>query len=392
MTGIDPRIKAAACLYGSGNLQMGNMWWDAYGRSDRFAPILREHWRTTLDPAFRLPHCKTPIAWFTGTNDWFFWMPSVMRTFEMAGGPKSLTLLPGWDHAVSGEISEQPFAWLDAHLKGKPGFLEVSALRVEQREGALWAFWDYNGPRRAKTADVIVSWGEAGNWHARCWKTLRADFKKGICQVRLPAADGPFFLSGSVTDTLGFRYSTPLKRVNPARFVSPGAAISVTSAQKSRLGVFDTDGCAEWGNFEWADCIYLRRHRWWAPHRINDALSSDAFSGRKAMTFGGGSTRLPLFHFSAGYVHQLRFWAKSKAPTVVGVRWNAGFCGKARDVLQWRRVGTNWTLISVDVMPHEDLSFRYNASLVVPPDVEILADEFSFCPVEITGQTTGQIG
>ena len=32
----------------------------------------RDHWRKTLDPAWRLPTKKTPIAWFTGTNDRFY--------------------------------------------------------------------------------------------------------------------------------------------------------------------------------------------------------------------------------------------------------------------------------------------------------------------------------
>ena len=28
MVGIDPRLKVGACLYGTGNLQLGNAWWD----------------------------------------------------------------------------------------------------------------------------------------------------------------------------------------------------------------------------------------------------------------------------------------------------------------------------------------------------------------------------
>jgi dienelactone hydrolase len=386
MTGIDPRIKASACLFGTGNLQMGNMWWDAYGRSAQFKPILREHWRKTLDPAWRLPRCKTPIAWFTATNDWFFWMPSMMRTYEMAGGPKSLTLVPNWDHALPGEIVDQAFCWLEAHLKGKPGLLKVTPLNIEERDGALWAKWKYDGPRRAKSADVIVSWGEGGNWNARVWQTVKANFKAGECQIKLPPAKGLFYISGSVTDTLGYRVSTPLRRINPQIF---GGRLQTVSDEKLDP-VLATDGCAEWGRFEWNDCHYLRRHSWWKNRNLHKSLTRDAFSGQKALILESGNTRLPLLRFTQGYKHRLTFWAKADAPTSIAVRLNAAFAGRRSDVLQWLPVGVQWTKIEVDVMPHEDLFHRYNASIFVPENTLIKVDEFSFRPVS-SGVMRGKV-
>jgi hypothetical protein len=75
-------------------------------------------------PAWRLPRRDTPLAWFTGTNDWFFWMPSLMKTHDMAGGPKHLSLVPNWDHALPTSVTEQTFIWLDAHLKERPDFVK----------------------------------------------------------------------------------------------------------------------------------------------------------------------------------------------------------------------------------------------------------------------------
>ena len=384
MTGIDPRIKAAACMFGAGNLQMGNMWWDAYGRSPRFPAELREHWRTSLDPAFRLPKCKTPIAWFTGTNDWFFWMPAVMKTYEMAGGPKSLTLLPNWDHALSGEVAEQPFVWLDAHLKGKAGFIEPSPLRVKWQDGALWAQWDYSGPRRARSADLIISWGD-GNWHTRCWQTRYASIKQGVCRTRLPDYPSPYFIAGSITDALGYRTSTPLLRVDPAREVPSPVRVVRVGEVPINDPVLETNGCENWGDFERGDCVFLRRHGWWKNGSLHDALSADAFSGQKSLILPEGTTRLPILRFTQGYTHRLTFWAKAatplSAPLTIGVRFNGGFCGEAKDVLRWARVGTQWTRVSFDVEPHEDLNHRYNASLILPPGAQLKVDQFSFRPV-----------
>jgi hypothetical protein len=305
----------------------------------------------------------------------------------MAGGPKSLTLLANWDHAVTGEISEQPFAWLDSHLKGKAGFLEPTPLRVTWRDGALWAAWGYSGPRRAASADVMISWGEAGNWHTRYWKTLPATAHSGTCWVRLPSTKAPFFIAGSVTDTLGFRTSTPLKRVNP-QIVAP--QIAQVDLSPTVDPVLDTNGADDWGGFEWDDCVYLRRHKWWTAGRIHDALTPDAFLGRKALSLQGGSTRLPILRFTQGYKHRFGFWAKSETPVTIGVRFNARFAGQTKDVIHWARVEPEWTRISFDVMPHEDLHHRYNASLVLPPNAQIKADEFSFRPLPKEKETTGK--
>jgi hypothetical protein len=59
-------------MFGGGNLQMGNMWWDAYNRSGALQPIFRDHWRKTLDPAWRLPiekrRCLVSPALMTGSS------------------------------------------------------------------------------------------------------------------------------------------------------------------------------------------------------------------------------------------------------------------------------------------------------------------------------------
>ncbi|HTI50953.1 MAG TPA: hypothetical protein VL475_08380 [Planctomycetaceae bacterium] len=165
MTGIDPRLKVSSCLYGSGNLQLGNAWWDGDSRNGLVPPVPseRERWRTTLDPAWRLPTKKTPIAWITGTNDAFYLLPGVMKTYEMTGGPRHLTLVPNWHHALPQKLHDElVIAWLDEHLQGKPRFPRVAPLTVKPEQDRLVARWDFQGD--AVSADVIVSFGETGNW------------------------------------------------------------------------------------------------------------------------------------------------------------------------------------------------------------------------------------
>jgi hypothetical protein len=388
MAGVDPRLKAASAMYGAGNLHLGNMWWDAYGRSGRFPPRVREHWRTSLDPAFRIAKSRVPIAWFSATNDWFFWMPALNRTHAMAGGPKSLSLLANWDHALSGEVSEQAFAWLDVHLKGAPAFLKLSNLRVTRRGGEVWAGWEFSGPRPARFAEVALSPGRVGNWHARAWTTMRATLrfspkgaKGGRCWLRLPRADAPFVLFGTVEDRTGFRYSTPLVQVNPAALL--GAAAVQRAARSDSGETADLadliDGCAPWGGFERDGLVWLRRHKWLSPRPIHGRLSTDAVGGRKSLRLDGGTTRLPLLRFAEGRRHRLRFWIKGLArePFKAGLRFNAAFLGQPRDVVRWFHVEPRWQAVEFDLSPHEDLSHRYNAALLMPPGVSALVDSWS---------------
>ncbi len=201
MIGIDPRLKAGACLYGTGSLHLGNAWWDGQSRHGKQPPTQaeRERWRTTLDPAGRLQKRRTPIAWFTGTNDGFYFMPAVMKTYELAAGPKHLTLLPNWDHALPPSFHDElVYAWLDVHLKGGPAFLKPADLEVNRDGNGLTAQWTVKGD--ATAAHLIASYGDAGNWQGRYWHTFKAEINSNTCRATFPAGTLPCYVSGSVSD------------------------------------------------------------------------------------------------------------------------------------------------------------------------------------------------
>jgi dienelactone hydrolase len=94
MAGLDPRLKACSAMFGTGNLQLGNSWWDDAGKSAQRDAAARERWRSALDPALRLPDSRAAIAWFTGSNDFAYWMPAMMATYAKARAAKHLTVLP----------------------------------------------------------------------------------------------------------------------------------------------------------------------------------------------------------------------------------------------------------------------------------------------------------
>jgi hypothetical protein len=344
-------------------LQLGNAWWDGQSQNGRTPPTPehRERWRTTLDPAWRLPTKKTPIAWITGTNDGFYLLSSIMKSYDLAGGPKHLTLLPNWDHALPAKMQEEHFyAWLDVHLQGKPPLHELTPLTVRNDSGRLMAEWTFSGD--AAAADVIASYGEAGNWRGRYWHTRKAVIDGRTCRAEVPAGTLACYVSGSVIDGNGIRSSTPLVRVD-------SAALGV----KAALPVPDYDGCAEWGGFEESQMAFLERHNRSGQSRWIPPLSTDAKEGKQAAIINRERTVLPPILSTATVPHRLRCCFKAAQPVDVTVQL-------ASEKKQFR-VGTEWTEAAIDNTPPIAVMGDIPASITIPPGTEVLVDAITFHPL-----------
>ncbi|MBI3860412.1 MAG: hypothetical protein HY290_00800 [Planctomycetia bacterium] len=363
MIGIDPRLKAGSCLYGTGSLQLGNAWWDGQSQNGRTPPTAqqRERWRTTLDPAWRLPTKKTPIAWITGTNDGFYLMSSIMQSYEMAAGPKHLMLLPNWDHALPQRMQEDQFyAWLDVHLQGKPALSEPSPVAVRNEAGRLIARWNSSGDIAA--ADLIASYGEAGNWRGRYWHTIPAVVEGRACRVELPAARLPCFISAAVVDGKGIRSSSPFARVD-------SSALGI----EAKASVLDYDGCAEWGGFEEPHVAFLTRHNQSGQTRWVPRLSTDAKQGKHAAILTSERTVLPPILGTATVAHRFTCYFKCAQAGEVVVQ-----VGSAKKQF---RVGTDWTEAVLEFTPPSAVMGDIPATITIVSGTDILVDAVTFRPV-----------
>lgn len=375
MAGVDPRLKAASSMFGAGSMQLGNSWWDGAGKSADRTPEWREKWRTTLDPAWRLQNSKIPISWITGTDDFAYWMPSVMRTYEMAAGPKNLSLLPNWNHALTPNLDEQIFAWLDVYLQGKPEFLKVTPLKVVQQGEKKIAQWTFSGPRKVKSAELLLSYGEPGNWTGRYWHSLKAEMKGNDCSVALPVSAVPAYLSGTVIDEDDFRYSTALIYKDTALELSKGMVPMVP----------DYNGAGEWGDFEPHGEQYAKLHGYGYP-----TISTDVHTGKGAGVLQAGKTTLPPILFTAGISLPDDFMAHMKAdkPVQVTVTLSGNFDGKNKVEQKEFAVGTRWTPVSISFTPPKALAASLSATITVPEGATVLIDDVSYTPFSRSGKVT----
>jgi hypothetical protein len=349
MVGLDPRLKAGSAMFGCGALQLGCAWFGGKAKDAEQA----KKWATTLDPAFRLPETKTPMNWCATTNDNFYWMPALMESHARAGGPKHLALLPNWDHALTPELDDQVFAFLDQHLQGKPALNTVTPISLEQKGGQTVATWSYDGPREVKSAELLLSPGDDGNWRNRAWTTLPATITGKTCSVALPASSIPVYVSGNITDKDSYRASTPLLRV----------------AANAKGTVPAIDGCAEWGDFEQAQIDgYIALHGYGCPPRV-----AGGKTGAQAAVITG-SVNLPPVRFIAGVSQRVTCYLKAEQPLEVTLKFAQKADGADYAAETKAAVGTEWTKVELDILPIAGMDTFATLSIAGPKDVKVLLD------------------
>jgi dienelactone hydrolase len=358
MVGIDARLKVGSSMFGSGGLHQGNVWWDGRGWDKKRDDKFRERWKSTLDPAWRLNKTKTPIAWFTGTNDTFYWMPALMESYERAAGPRHLSILPNWNHALTSELDEQVFAWLDVHLKGARAFNRIAQVKEPKAPSLAFAFTE---PRPAVRAEITYSHGREGNWSSRCWKTVPIKIIRLMNGSRLEPElpKGPMQIFATVIDKDGFRYSSPMVFVDSA------------GAKEDR----DSDGCQEWGNFEDANVAFLRRHGYAVP-----GLTKDAKAGAQAAVLKAGKTALGPILYTAGMPQRLTAFCKTEKDIEVSVELAGIFDSEKQGTSKTFKVGAEWTAIAIDFTPPVTLTGQLRADFEVPKGSTLLVDAVRFVP------------
>ena len=371
MIGVDPRLKAGSAMFGCGALQLGNAWWDSSGKSETHDAAFRERWATTLDPAYRLKWRTTPMAWFTGTDDTFYWMPALMESYARAAGPKHLTILPNWDHGLTKLGDGQVFAWLDVYLKGGAQFVTVGPLSVREQTymvTSTWAKWSFSGTEGRVTAEVALSYGDAGNWVSRYWIVLPASVDNHACDVQLPdAAPMPYFIVGSVVDEKGYRYSTPLLRVDPKEWgrLDPQAPL-------------DYNGCSVWGGFEPDGIHYMKALGYIADPKVSD----DAKEGKQSLVVSGALT-LHAIYYTQGVPHRFTAYMKSQKPVDVTIELVENYGAHSKSTKRTFAVGTGWTPLTLDHTPEVALWSQMTANITLPEGASALLDDVSFSPIQV---------
>lgn len=346
--GLDPRLKAVSSMFGSGALPLGNAWWDGQGPNPSKGDAFRRRWSETLDPALRLPHSNAAIAWFTGTNDSFYWLPAVAESHRRTKGAKHLALLANWNHALDEAMDEQVFRWLDVHLKGAEPFLAVSPLKVDDRN----VRWTHTGKRKGTRGELLVSFGSDA-WVSRCWIALAATRDGNAWTAALPPTKASAIVYGSVVDDEGNRSCTPI-------------AVLAGDPQAAKA-TLPFDGCSMWCGERGFTKTWHERHGYPLPPL--------ELQGGKLVVRPKGGTNLGPVHFAPGIAHRLTIEGK-----LAGTQ--AELTGSFDGMKVGKKAAAVGNRIEFDFRPPQARSARLDLILHGAADGSTVVEKVRFEPAE----------
>ena len=100
IAGVDPRVTSLIAIAGAGS------WRDSYSICaygvQLMAPVQREEWLRTYDPAAYAPYTHADSTFIMYSNDGFFFYDAVQRNFRALPAPKRLITTPNNDHSIGG--------------------------------------------------------------------------------------------------------------------------------------------------------------------------------------------------------------------------------------------------------------------------------------------------
>ena len=171
VAGVDSRFRFAVPVYGCGFLAYNSAW-----RSKLLEGNfeMSEKWLNLWDPSRYLPKAKMPFLWVDGTNDHFYPLDSLQKSYRLTLR-RTLCTRVYMNHSHQwGPEEIRVFA--DSILKAGPPLPRIPILG----QGPGWVDFDPTTPIASAELNFTL---QTGNWEERKWGTLPATVSRGTHKV-----------------------------------------------------------------------------------------------------------------------------------------------------------------------------------------------------------------
>jgi dienelactone hydrolase len=133
---IDRRFRFAAPVYGCGFLGEDSYWVPQFRMMG--AAKARE-WLRLWDPSIYLKKAKMPFLWVDGTNDEFYPLDSLRKSYLLPHVPRTLSIRVRMTHSHDeGERPEEIFAFADHLLRSMPPLATVRTTAHGRTDTGPW--------------------------------------------------------------------------------------------------------------------------------------------------------------------------------------------------------------------------------------------------------------
>ncbi|MFZ2655962.1 MAG: acetylxylan esterase [Victivallales bacterium] len=198
---VDSRFKFAVPVYGCGFYLE-----TAFARDvERLDKAEAQRWMDWWDPSSYLSQVKMPMLWVDGSNDAFYPLNALQKSYRLPSGPRTLAvrLRMPHGHGGPGEKPKEIYAFAESFLNhGTP----LAQIKKQGRDGnRVWAEFESLSP--ITKAELNFTKDEAP-WNNREWNSTSAemDVAKGQVSAVLPEGTKVYFFN--LTDERGLMVST----------------------------------------------------------------------------------------------------------------------------------------------------------------------------------------
>ena len=192
--GVDDRFVFAAPVYGCGWYDL-NPRWSHMGKPEQY-----QKWLALWDPKNYIADMKRPVLWCCGTNDRWYPLDAVQRSYGLISPQVplmlSLKLRMPHGHPPAGDPKE--ITVLAEHLlKGDRPLVEIKEAKVS--DGRLRVMFDAHG-RKVVKSELLVTCDSAPILEKRPWTVVPAmGIEMGTVSIPVPPTAVMFF-ANLVTD------------------------------------------------------------------------------------------------------------------------------------------------------------------------------------------------
>ncbi|HOJ31394.1 MAG TPA: hypothetical protein PK165_03725 [bacterium] len=306
IAGADPRIKCGMSFFSGGNTSLGTHL-PQFTNLETIEDI--EVWNRTIDPVLRLKFRKVPFLWAAASNDNWFYLPSVVKTYQDAIGEKRLAIVPLWEHGFPEEVDEQLFSWFDIYLKqAKKPYNSVSHLTIKKSRDKLQASWSFSGHYEVKKAQLIVSYGKIELWKwwvHRNYVSFPAKIQDNVITVEIPVVepDLEMLVFGNIIDENGAITSTETVQIK-AKDYGIKKANCTTTFNLFQWKVFDDETKKNFARMGLNRFIFDPEVKKGSPY----SLRIEPYGARKSTEISFKLHHVPL------HSHRLKIWLKTEKP------------------------------------------------------------------------------
>ena len=186
---VDPRFKCAVPVYGCGFLGEKTSWAEEL----RQLEIKGQKWLRMWDPSGYLEDIKIPVLWIASTNDPYFYLPSLQKSYRLIAPYSTLCIRVDMGHNIGeglkpGEI----YAFTDSILKNKKPLPEI--LEQGRTKDQAWITFRSSFPIVKAEFNYTIA---SGLWKKRKWKIgdAEVDNTENRATTRIPKGTTVYYFN-----------------------------------------------------------------------------------------------------------------------------------------------------------------------------------------------------